>query len=397
MNSKKSGANLSNIAVFSLAYSPFEGGAEIAIRKIINYLPGFYFTILTAKFDYKSLSVERKENSEIRRLGRGTGKRYGLLFKKVRYVFQAWQEAERLHRERRFDLIWVVMASYGGVAALLFKLKHPNVPMLLTIQEGDSERHLKYGKFGLVGLLGKLMFRSADYIQVISGYLRDFSLMRGARAPIEIVPNGVDIGLFSTVYRADEIKTLREYLGIKDDYVAITTSRLVRKNGVDILIDAVAKFKERRPNIKCLIIGDGPELKKLELKAKNLKLKADILFLGQIAQNDLPLYFAVSDMFVRPSRSEGLGSSFLEAMAAGAPIVGTPVGGIVDFLKDGETGYLAEPENPDSVAYKMHEILDNPKKTGKIILQAGELIRRNYSWETVGKMMRNIFDKMINL
>ncbi len=391
MNPKKS-----NVAIFSLAYCPFEGGAEIAIRKIIDHLPGFYFTILTAKFDYKSLSVERKENSEIRRLGRGTGRRYGLLFKKIIYIFQAWQGAERLHRERRFDLIWVVMASYGGVAALLFKLNHPNVPMLLTIQEGDSERHLKYGKFGLIGFFGKLMFRSADYIQVISGYLRDFSLMRGAQAPIEIVPNGVDIGLFSTAYRADEIRALRGYLGIKDDYVAITTSRLVYKNGVDILIDAVAKFKERRPNIKCLIIGDGPEMKKLKAKCKNLKVESNVIFLGHIVQNDLPLYFAISDMFIRPSRSEGLGSSFLEAMAAGTPIVGTPVGGIVDFLKDDETGYMAEKENSNSVAYKMHEILDNPKKTEKIIRQAGELIQRNYTWEIVAKMMRNIFDKLIN-
>ncbi len=391
MNPKKS-----DIAVFSLAYSPFEGGAEIAIREIISHTPEYYFTVLCAKFDYKSLSVEKKGNSEIRRLGRGTGRRYGLLFKKIRYIFQAWQEAERLYRERRFDLIWVVMASYGGVAALLFKLNHPDIPMLLTIQEGDSERHLKYGKFGLVGFLGKLMFRSADYVQVISGYLRDFSLMRGAQAPVVIVPNGVDIGLFSTAYRADEIRALRGYLGIKDDYVAITTSRLVRKNGVDILIDAVAKFKERRPNIKCLIIGDGPEMKKLKVQSKKLKVDSNVLFSGQISQRDLPLYFAVSDMFARPSRSEGLGSSFLEAMAAGTPVVGTPVGGIVDFLKDGETGYLAEPENPDSVAYKMHEILDNPKKAEKIVRQAGELIRRNYSWETVGKMMRNIFDKLIN-
>lgn len=387
----------SNIAVFSLAYEPFVGGAEIAIKEIIKQVSVFNFTVFTAKFDTQSLSAERRNNVEIRRLGRGTNRRYGILFKKIVYIFRAWQEAERMHAQKRFDLIWVVMASYGGIAALLFKMNHPNVPMLLTIQEGDSERHLKYGKFGLVGLFGKFMFRSADYIQVISGYLRNFSSAQGARAPIEIVPNGVDIGLFSTAYRANEMKSLREYLGIKDDYVAVTTSRLVRKNGVDILIDAVAKFKERRPNIKCLVIGEGPERKSLERRMKKLKLENNILFLGHIAQNDLPLYFAISDMFARPSRSEGLGSSFLEAMAAGVPVIGTPVGGIVDFLKDRETGYAAEPENPDSVAHNMHEILDNPKEAGMIVRRARELVQRNYSWEIVGKMMRNIFDKLINL
>ena len=386
----------SNIAVFSFAYEPFVGGAEIAIREIIRQVPVFNFTVLTARFDGRSLAFEKKDNIEIHRLGRGTGRRYGIIFKKIAYIFRAWQSAERLHAQKRFDLIWVVMASYGGIAALIFKMNHPGVPMLLTIQEGDSDRHLKYGKFGLVGIFGKLMFHFADYIQVISGYLRDFSLMRGAGAPIEIVPNGVDIRLFSMAYRPDEIRALRGYLGIKDEYVAVTTSRLVGKNGVDILIRAVAKFKERRPNMKCLVIGDGPDLKKLKALCRKLNVDGDVLFLGHIAQNDLPLYFAISDMFIRPSRSEGLGSSFLEAMAAGIPIIGTPVGGIVDFLKDGETGYIAEPENPDSVAYNMNEILDDPKRTERITRNAEDLVRRNYSWEIVGKMMRNIFDKLIN-
>ncbi len=387
----------SNIVVFSFAYDPFVGGSEIAIKEIIRQAENFDFTVLTSRFEPTTPPVDKYGNVDIRRLGPPSRVRHGAIFKKIGYVFRAWQEAERLHSQRRFDLIWVVMASYGGIAALLFKMNHPNVPMLLTIQEGDSESHLKYGKFGLVGFFGKLMFRSADYIQVISGYLRDFSLMQGAQVPIEIVPNGVDIGLFSTKYRPVEIKALREYLGIKDEYVALTTSRLVVKNGVDILIRAVAKFKERRPNIKCLIIGEGPDRIKLERLAKKLGVESNVIFLGHMSQNDLPLYFAISDMFIRPSRSEGLGSSFLEAMAAGTPVIGTPVGGIVDFLKDGETGYVAEPENPESVAYKMHEILDDSKKTGKTVRQAKDLIHRGYSWETVGKMMRNIFDKLINL
>lgn len=392
MNGEKS-----NIAVFSFAYAPFEGGAEVAIREITQRLPVFFFTIFTAKFDVKNSSKELSENVEILRLGKGSSRRYGALFKKIAYIFQAWQEAERQHQRRRFDLIWVVMASYGGIAALLFKMNHPGIKMLLTIQEGDSERHLKFGKFGMVGIFGKMLMRSADSIQVISSYLRDFSIRQGASAPIEVVPNGVDEKLFATRYRDTEIRSLRGYLGIKDEYVAVTTSRLVYKNGLDILIDAVAKFKEKRGNIKCLIIGDGPDMEKLKVKCKKLKVENNVVFLGHVRQNDLPLYFAIADMFVRPSRSEGLGNSFLEAMSAGVPVIGTPVGGIVDFLKDGETGFVADPENSDSVAFKMHEILSDPARTKKITQRAQELVLRSYSWGIVAKMMRNIFDRLINL
>ncbi len=387
----------SSIAVFSFAYAPFEGGAEVALREIMHRLPVFSFTVFTAHFDERSSAHEVQDHVEIVRLGKPTKRRYGLLLKKVRYIFQAWQAAEERHRRARFDAIWVVMASYGGIAALLFKMKHPSVPMLLTVQEGDSERHLKYGKFGLVGFFGKVLLHSADSIQVISGYLRDFALRKGASEPITVVPNGVDERLFATAYSPEQIRTLRNYLDLGDSFVVVTTSRLVVKNGVDILIKAVAKFKERRPNVKCLIIGGGPERSRLERLAKRLDVEQNIIFLGQMAQNDLPLYFAVSDMFVRPSRSEGLGNSFLEAMAAGVPVIGTPVGGIVDFLKDGETGFVAEPESPESVAVKMHEILNDEDRTHAIVARARELVERSYTWDVVARMMRTIFDQLINL
>lgn len=387
----------STIAVFSFAYAPFEGGAEIAIREIAKRLPMFSFSIFTFRFDRKDLPVELADNAEIFRVGKPARRRYGILLKKIAYIFQAWQEAERRHRQRRFDLIWVMMASYGGIAALLFKMNHPMIPLLLSIQEGDSERHMRYGKFGLVGFLGKLMVRSADHIQVISRHLRDFSLRQGATVPVEVVPNGVDEKLFAATYRDAELRSLRSYLGIRDEFVAVTTSRLVQKNGVDILIDAVAKCREKGRNIKCLIIGEGPLRKKLESRVTKLGLGNAVVFLGHIPQRDLPLYFGVSDMFIRPSRSEGLGNSFLEAMAAGVPVIGTPVGGIVDFLKDGDTGFIAQPDDAGSVAAKMREILDDPALTGKVVKNARELVHRNYSWETVAQLMRNIFNRMINL
>ena len=291
------------------------------------------------------------------RVGRGTKKYYGHIWNKIYFIYRAWQEAEKIHRHKRFEVIWALMASYGGIAALLFKLNHPGVPLLLTLQEGDSEKHLVLGKFGLVGLFGKKIIQKANFIQPISKYLSDFAIKRGASCPIEVVPNGVNIDLFQTKYTELEIKILRDNLSIKDEYVVLTTSRLVYKNGVDILIKAIAKIKESRPNIKLLIIGDGPELPKLKVISYKLKVDNNVLFLGQIPQKDLPIYFRVSDVFVRASRSEGLGNSFLEAMAAGIPVIGTPVGGIVDFLITGHTGLLANPEDSDDLAEKIRYTL----------------------------------------
>lgn len=392
-----------NIALFTLAYAPFEGGAEIAAREIISRLKGLNFTIFTYKFNRDWLSVEKNDNFNIVRVGfgrsiknkkSGTKKYYGRIWNKISYIYKAWQEAENIHKHKRFEVIWALMASYGGVAALLFKINHPSVPLLLTLQEGDSEKHLILGKFGMVGLFGKKIIQKADFIQSISKYLADFAVKRGSICPIEIVPNGVDIDLFETKYNETEIKLLRNNLGIIDEYVVLTTSRLVYKNGVDILIKAIAKLKETRPNIKLLIIGDGPELANLQQTAKSLKLENNIIFLGQIPQKDLPIYFRITDVFVRASRSEGLGNSFLEAMAAEVPVIGPPVGGIVDFLFNCQTGLLMDPENPEDLAGKISHILGHQDMRTKIIKNAKELVKNHYSWDIVAEKMERIFQNL---
>ncbi len=405
---------MSNIALFTFAYAPFEGGAEIAAREIIGRSKDFKFSIFTYKFDKHWAAYEEGDNFNLIRVGRGgsSKKYYGHIWNKIFYIYKAWQEAERMHSRRRFEVIWAMMASYGGVAALLFKMNHPKVPLLLTLQEGDSERHMIFGKFGFVGLFGKKIISSADLIQCISKYLEGFAEKRGAKCPIEIVPNGVDIKLFQTHYNDLEIKSLRDNLGINDEYVILTTSRLVYKNGVDILIKAVAKLKEKRPGIKLLIIGGGPERKKLADLAKKLSVSSNVLFLGQIQQKDLPLYFRVADVFSRPSRSEGLGNSFLEAMAAGIPVIGTPVGGIVDFLKDPSesflprkapdgqvgqtaTGFISKPEDPDDLAEKINYVLSHPDERKKIVANAELLVEKDYSWDIVAQKMGEIFKRLI--
>ena len=391
--------DIPKIAVFSFAYAPFEGGAEIAAKEVIKRLKGLNFAVFTYKFDRKWLLMEQQGNAEVIRLGKGKkgGTRYGRIWAKVFYVFSAWRRAEELNRQRRFEAIWAIMASYGGVAALLFKLRHPRIPLFLTVQEGDSEKHLIFGKFGLVGLFGRQIIKNSDYIQVISNYLKEFAIKRGASCPIEIIPNGVDLELFETKYSDSEIKAVRGNLGIKDEYVMVTTSRLVYKNGIDILIEAIVRVKEKRPNIKCLIVGDGPERNKLKAQSERLKVTNNVTFLGQIKQKDLPLYLKISDIFVRPSRSEGLGSSFLEAMAAGLPVIGTPVGGIVDFLRDGDTGFQAKAEDANDLAEKINFVIDHPEIKNRVVKNAGALIKENYSWDKIANLFKNIFDKIINL
>ena len=116
----------------------------------------------------------------------------------------------------------------------------------------------------------------------------------------------------------------------------------------------------------------------------------------------MPKYLKVSDIFIRPSRSEGLGNSFLEAMAAGIPVIATPVGGIPDFLLDPAknpdhepTGYFCEVDNPQSIATQVNKILSDEALRTRIIRNAKKLVTEKYDWSLIAHDMKEkVFDKL---
>src|SRR3989338_9428218 len=118
------------VLVFSTAYLPLIGGAEIAVKEITDRLPDVEFVMVTARLKKELPSVEKLGNVSVHRIGNGGS------FDKLRLVFSGWKYALKLGK---FDAIWAIMASYGGFAALRYKKKNPCTPFLLTLQEGDSK------------------------------------------------------------------------------------------------------------------------------------------------------------------------------------------------------------------------------------------------------------------
>jgi len=241
--------------------------------------------------------------------------------------------------------------------------------------------------------LFRRIFTSADFIQAISNYLADWARSMGAKCPIEIVPNGVDLKKFQIPNSKFQIN-----FKLPNDKIIITTSRLVKKNAVGDMIEAMQYLPE---NVKFLILGDGPLESDLKLKIKNLKLENRVFFLGYIDHKEIPKYLHSSDIFIRPSLSEGMGISFIEAMAAGIPVITTPVGGIPDFLCDpsnssgqAPTGLFCEVNNPRSIAEKVKMYLENNELREKIIANAQKMVLEKYDWNLIVSKMRNIFHKL---
>src|SRR3989344_80630 len=303
------------ILIVSTAYLPLIGGAELAVKEITDRLPDHKFNLICARINKSLPATEKVGRVQVRRVGVGsTIDKYLLPFA----VF-----IEGLFG--RYDIVWAVMASYGSFALPFVKLFRPRIRFLLTLQEGDSEEHI-LRRVGVFYLFWKAVLGQADHIQVISNYLADFARRHGAKCPIEVVPNGVDI-------RGIKNQELGIGGGEQNRFTVISVSRLVPKNGIDVLIRAAKELKSIIPNSLFLIriVGGGQNEQKLRQLSKELGVEDLVEFVGEVPSEEVPQYLAKADIFVRPSRSEGLGTAFLEAMAAGLPIVGTPVGGIPDF------------------------------------------------------------------
>lgn len=358
------------ILIFSLVYYPrFIGGAEVAIKEITDRIP--------------------KEEIEFDMIALTKDSIFFPLWKFL-FPFYAFLKALYLHRKNRYDAIWSMMASYAGFAGFLFKKIHPEIPFILSIQEGENFKKRE----GIFNFLFKKIFSNADHIQVISKFLADWSLHMGAKCPITIVPNGVDFDLFSNRRSEDELKSLKQKFNKNpNDIFLITTSRLVVKNAVGDIIDALSYLSE---NIKFLILGQGYQEEELKEKVEKLKLKDRVHFLGFVPHKEMPKYLHISDIFIRPSLSEGFGNSYIEAMVAGIPVIATSVGGIVDFLRDGETGLFCEVQNPKSIVQKIEKLIKDKESRDYIVQNAINMVKEKYDWNIIANDMKNdVFLKTI--
>jgi phosphatidylinositol alpha-1,6-mannosyltransferase len=154
--------------------------------------------------------------------------------------------------------------------------------------------------------------------------------------------------------------------------------------------------RARVPEAVLLLVGEGPERPRLEGLAAALGVAEHVRFAGAVHPAEVPAYLRLGDVFVRPSLNEGLGSAFLEAMAAGLPIVGSRAGGIPDFLEEGRTGLFCDPDRPDTIAQALIRILTEPALAARLTEAGRDLVSRGYRWDTVAERLGALYDRVLS-
>jgi glycosyltransferase involved in cell wall biosynthesis len=375
---------MKRVLIFSLAYYPQVGGAEVALKALTDRIPDIEWHMLTLQFG-GSPPEEKVGNVVVHRLGKNSS-----YLSKILFIPRAALAARALHTRLRFDAQWAMM-TYMLLPIVCANLRAPYV---VSLQDGDPFLRV-FARPHILPFLPLLRrgFRHATAITALSTYLARWAIRMGYRREVVIVPNGAAVTHFASA-------TPFEIEKREGEFWLVTSSRLVVKNAIDDVIRAMVFLP---PSVHFLILGVGPEEKKLRVLVERFALSSRVHFQGFVSHNELPGYLKACDAFIRPSRTEGFGASFPEAMAAGLPVVATQEGGIADFLFDEKrnpdkppTGFAVDRDSPEQIANAVKEIMTNPVKVERIHENAFRLVSEKYDWDTIAKQMQSVFNSILH-
>ena len=247
----------------------------------------------------------------------------------------------------------------------------------------------------------RLALQHADRVLAISRFTADLVRRAGVSPErIALVHPGCDVDRFRP--RPARMDLRHALLGPRDrDRVLLTVGGLVARKGQDMVIRALPRLRQSIPDVTYLIVGDGPYRAQLEALAMSVGVRDHVVFAGMVSAEDLPDVYALSDVYVMPSREqlescdvEGFGLVFLEANACGKAVVGGRSGGIPDAVEDGVSGLLVDPHDPEDIANALRRILSD----GDMALRLGEQGRlrvvREFEWKRIGDQVQGILDSI---
>ena len=287
--------------------------------------------------------------------------------------------------------------SDGWAGSPIVHMFHTLGEMKNRIARTDEERE---GAYRIEG--EKQVLRRVDRVIVatIAELTQLRFLYKADAKKLVVIPPGVDVSHFYPI-PADEA---RSYIGLKpEDRMILFVGRIEPLKGVDTLLEAMSclQMKESRPVHLAIIGGDpaaSPEMMNAEMaRLKNLcevlGLDQSVVFLGVRDQDKLPYYYSAAEVVVMPSHYESFGMVALEAMACGAPVIASEVGGLAYLVRDGETGFTIPAEEPETLCEKLSWLLNDAELHAKMSAQAAAYAQ-DYAWEKIAKQIVDVYEEL---
>jgi len=364
--SEKQKADGKNILMLTTFYYPSKGGIQTYTKKITENLIKLGNNVTT--FAIASNGVTNLTTSTWLKLYNNNEK-------------IAW-----FHLCKKYDDIFVSSWFPAGILGIFIKrLQH--IPLFIAAH-GNEILYPK--KYPFMRYLMRCCFKHADKIFAVSNYTKQLLVKEHINAEkIIVVPNGTNPIRFNPDVNYDEIIKEKQLL---DKKIIFSVSRLVERKNFGIVIESLIEILKEIPNAVYVIGGKGPMQAQWAQLALELGVEDRVIFVGYISDEDLPKFYAMSDVFVLPSIGleekadvEGFGIAFLEANASSVPVVGGRSGGVEDAIVDGKTGFLVNPTDKKEIQAAIINILKHPKLAQSMGTYGRKRVVEQLSWNKVTK------------
>ncbi len=275
------------------------------------------------------------------------------------------------HSRRGADIL-------GGLAASI-----ADIPTVVSRRVDNTEMRL----------MAALRYRPFKKVVAISEAIKDVLLDRGVEAErLVVIRDAVDVSAFD---HAPDCEALRKEFALEtQDFVIAAAGQLIPRKGHQYLLQAVADLRDRHPQLKLILFGEGYLNNQLRAQAASLKLGDVVQFAG--FRDDLDEFLPCFDLFAHPALAEGLGVSALKASAAGLPVVGFAAGGMVEAVSHEKTGLLVAPEDGAALAAAIARFVDDPQLAQQFGAAGKRYMRDDFSIDTMTDKHIELYETVVN-
>ena len=269
-----------------------------------------------------------------------------------------------------------------------------NIPLVITLHGSDV---FTAEKNRLFSFMASVAARRASWMTTPSpDHFQRLQALGVSTKRMELVPNGTDPDTFRP---SKELrKKVRSRLGIKEkDIVVFALGRMVYVKGFDILIRAYAKVSERNPKISIIVGGHGVQKDEWMTLASELGLEGKIIWPGELNRSEVAGFFAAADMLVVPSIKhpsgavDGLPVVVPEAMSSGIPVIGSDVGGIPVFARDGERGIIVPQKDEEALTEAIMKLAADKSLRRRLGENGRKFIMEKCNWNVLAEHFDDIF------
>jgi glycosyltransferase involved in cell wall biosynthesis len=373
------------ILVINSEYPPVGGGAGNASAHIARLLAGMGNEVLVLTSQYDSLPSEEKCDG-LQILRGPTRRRHADRSSALEQVlFMVGAALRSLVMLRRFkpDVTLAFFGLPSGAVAWLLKT-FVGIPYVVSLRGGDVPGFRPYD-FWLYHKIAvpwlHLIWHGAAAVVANSQGLYDLARAFDSGVPIAIVPNGVDAQEFHDGQREWSPPQL------------LSVGRVVYQKGYDVAINALAGLRDLP--WEWMIVGDGPFLRTLQNMVEQQALIGRVHFSGWKPSEGVKVQYARANLFLHPSRHEGMPNAILEAMASGLPVIATRIAGNEELVLNEETGLLVPVDDVESLRESLRQLLGDAARRAQMGHASRLRVEQSFGWWRVARQYQTIFDEAI--